>query len=58
MTAPTPSSDEVIGDARHAGFERDRLRPMSTSASVDFGQCRLRPVSFSANFDFGQFWMS
>ena len=33
-------------------FERDRLRPISTSASFFF---RLRPISTSANFDFGQF---
>ena len=41
--------------------ERDRLRPISTSASFfffsssanfDFGQFRLRPISTSANFDF------
>ena len=45
-----------------AHFERDRLRPISTSASFffefgqfDFGQFRLRPISPSANFDFGQF---
>ena len=37
--------------------ERDRLRPISTSASFFFRvrPIRLRPISTLANFDFGQF---
>ena len=37
---------------QHRVFERDRLRPISTSATADFvfGQFRRRPISTSANF--------
>ena len=52
----------VFQDLQERTTERDRLRPISTSASFffefgqfDFGQFRLRPISTSANFDFGQF---
>ena len=53
----------VCGKKKHGGrcrpdaraCERDRLRPISTSANFDLGQFRLGPISTSANFDFGQF---
>ena len=57
----TPGLDAFVGHRQgricpHGCAERDRLRPISTSASFfDFGQFRLRPISTSANFDFGQF---
>ena len=54
---PNAGHDRGLTPSLPLNPERDRLRPISTSASFFFRvrPIRVRPISSSANFEFGQF---